>query len=95
MLEKDVQAKVRRYAESKGWLTRKWSSMNVRGVPDCIFINSFGVVIFVEFKSEKGRLSKLQKLEIDKLRDNGAEVYVVNSVDLGKKLVDLYSGIKK
>lgn len=94
MLEKDVQAKVRRYAESKGWLTRKWSSMNVRGVPDCIFINPHGYVIFIEFKSENGRLSKLQKIEIDKLKAARAVVYVVNSVDIGREIVDLYEGVQ-
>jgi Holliday junction resolvase len=92
MLERDVQAKVRRYAESKGWITRKWSSMNTRGVPDCIFVNPNGYVICIEFKSENGRLSKLQKIEIDKLRGNRAVVYVVNSVGLGKFIVDLYEG---
>jgi hypothetical protein len=67
--------------------------MNVRGVPDCIFINPTGYVIFIEFKSEKGRLSKLQKIEIDKLKAVRAVVYVVNSVDLGRHIVDLYEGV--
>lgn len=88
MLEKDIQRKVRDYAERKGWYTRKWASANSKGVPDCIFVSPEGLVIFIEFKSEKGKTTKLQDVEIRKLRRNMAVVFVCNGVELGKKIID-------
>ena len=50
LLEKDIEKTVKRYAESKGWLTRKWTSPGHMFVPDQIFITPYGHVIFIEFK---------------------------------------------
>jgi len=42
--------------------------------------------IFIEFKTPKGILSKLQEAQIKKLIDNGATVHVVSSVVQGKAI---------
>lgn len=90
MLERDIEKRVKAYAESKGWLTRKWTSPGHAFVPDQIFIRPDGQVIFIEFKKEGARPTAGQHREHDRLRGHGCLVYVVDSVDQGKALVDHY-----
>jgi hypothetical protein len=90
MLERDIEKAVKRYAESKGWLTRKWTSPGHAFVPDQIFIRPDGQVIFVEFKREGGKPTAGQLREHHKLIDHGCIVYVIDSVSAGKEMVDWY-----
>ena len=90
MLEKEIEKAVKRYAESKGWLTRKWTSPGHSFVPDQIFIRPDGKVIFIEFKRQGQKPTVPQAREHEKLRDHGCLVYVIDSVDAGKALVDHY-----
>ena len=94
MLERDVEKAVKRYAESKNWLTRKWTSPGHTFVPDQIFIRPDGQVIFIEFKREGAKPTAGQMREHGKLRDHGCLVYVIDSVEAGKALVDHYDGAK-
>jgi hypothetical protein len=91
MLEKKIEQAVKRYAESKGWITRKWTSPGHIFVPDQIFINQWGRVIFIEFKREGGKCTEGQLREHDKLRTQGCTVFVVDSVQQGKEVVDACS----
>lgn len=91
MLEKTIEHAVKRYAEHKGWLTRKWTSPGHAFVPDQIFIAPGGKVIFIEFKREGSQATPGQLREHEKLRKHGCEVFVVDSVVMGKKIVDTYS----
>lgn len=91
MLERDIEKAVKRYAESKGWLTRKWTSPGHAFVPDQIFIRSDGKVIFIEFKQEGKKPTAGQMREHQRLRDHGCLVYVIDSVILGKTLIDHYA----
>lgn len=84
--ESSLESKIRRHAIQNGWLTYKFTSPGVRGVPDRIFIKN-GRLIFVEFKSEDGQLSKLQNIQIQKLREHGMEVFVINNVPDGKAIL--------
>lgn len=66
-----------------GGLCYKWSSPSNRGVPDRIII-LYDKVYFIEMKSNTGKLSKLQKIVIDKIqnaldRNLGAYVLVIHS----------------
>jgi hypothetical protein len=88
MLEKDIEKSVKRYAESHGWLTRKWTSPGHIFVPDQIFINPNGVVIFIEFKRTGKKPTEGQLREHGKLRKQGCLVFVVDSVEGGRELVD-------
>ena len=78
--EKTLQAKCIKNAKRAGWLAYKFASPARRGVPDVMFITN-GAVVFVEFKhpNGKGRLSELQKVEIDRMIAHGASVYVIDS----------------
>ena len=90
MLEKDIEKAVKRYAESKGWLTRKWTSPGHAFVPDQIFIRPNGQVIFVEFKRQGQKATVPQMREHEKLRAHGCLVYVIDSVESGKAMVEHY-----
>lgn len=49
--------------EKDGGRTYKFVSPNQAGVPDRIVITWFGAVLFVEFKTSRGKLSKLQRYQ--------------------------------
>ena len=87
-LESSIERAVCAYAKKQGYLALKFVSPGSRGVPDRIFINELGKVMFVEFKTEKGVTSPLQQLWINRLRKHHKLVYIVRSVESGKTLVD-------
>lgn len=94
MLEKDVESKSCKYAKERGWLAYKFTSPARRSVPDRIFINPFGLVIFIEFKATGKVPTEAQEREIRRLRENGCFVLVIDSVEDCKILVDLFGGVK-
>lgn len=77
MLEKEIEGWLRKRLRESGCLCYKFISPGNTGVPDRIVITREGRVIFVELKTDKGRLSKLQQAHIQKLRRNRADVRVV------------------
>lgn len=91
MLEKEIEKRVKVYAESKGWLTRKWTSPGHSFVPDQIFIRPDGHVFFIEFKRNGAKPTAGQLREHEKLRGHSCTVLVVDSVELGKELVDAFT----
>jgi len=88
MLEKQLEVIIKRYAEAQGWLTRKWTSPAHAFVPDQIFISPVGKVIFVEFKQQGKKPTAGQLREHDKLRGHHCLVYVIDTVEAGKAMVD-------
>lgn len=88
MLEKDIERKVCDYAKSKGTLTYKFTSPNRAAVPDRIFIAPGGFVYFVEFKREGQKPTPAQVREHARLREQGCQVWVIDNVAGGIKMVD-------
>ena len=86
-LEKVLEKKIVQRAKELGFLTYKFNSPSKRGVPDRIFISSMGKLFFIEFKSSGGKLSELQKYEIDKLRTHGQTIYVVDNLNNGLNIL--------
>lgn len=85
MLEKDIEARLKRGVERAGGLCLKWVSPGCTGVMDRIVLLPGGRVIFVELKKPGGRLSERQKLMAYELRKRGMEVLSIwdlESVDL-------------
>ena len=87
MLERQIEKKVKDYARSKGWLAYKFVSPGHAFVPDDILISPTGRVIFVEFKQEGKKPTPGQAREHTRLRAQGCEVYVIDSVGMGKMLI--------
>jgi len=88
MLEKDIELRVCRYAQTFGVLTRKYTSPSHRSVPDRLFLFPTGLAVFIEFKRAGGSLTKGQAREFKKLTDLNHYVYMVDNVQAGKVLVD-------
>lgn len=91
MIEKEIEKRVKTYAESKGWLTRKWTSPGHSFVPDQIFISPLGQVVFVEFKRHGGVPTPGQQREHEKLRRQNCIVYTIDSVEAGKEMIDAFT----
>ena len=88
MLEKETEKKFKKALEAKGCLVYKFASPNCRGVPDRIVITDAGRVLFVELKTEKGVLSKLQKVQIKKLLAYGQKVFVLYGIQEVEEFVN-------
>ena len=88
MLEKQIEAAVCKYAKEKGFLTYKFSSPNHVGVPDRLFVAPYRQAFWIEFKREGGKATAMQEREAQRLRDCGFEVYLVDSVEDGKTVID-------
>ena len=89
MLESKIENVVCKYAKSKGWLVYKFVSPGNRGVPDRVMLRN-GVIIFVEFKAAGKQPNKLQHNVINRIRKAGFKVYIVDSIDIGKKTLSSY-----
>lgn len=81
MLEKEVEGKLTEGIRKMGGRAYKWVSPGANGVPDRIVILPQGRIIFVELKTETGRLSKLQKLQHAILKRLGCDVRVLYGAD--------------
>jgi Holliday junction resolvase len=90
VLEKDLERKIVNKAKKLGYIADKYSSPSNRGVPDRIFISENGKLFFVEFKSKKGKLSKLQDKKISELRARKQSIFVVDDEEIGMKLLMEY-----
>ena len=82
--EAAIESYLRAQVTKRGGRSFKFVSPSNCGVPDRIVVAPGGQVWFVEVKTETGKLSKLQEIVIDDLRDMGADVFVA----YGKKGVD-------
>jgi hypothetical protein len=80
---------IRRVKETAVGLAFKVNADGVRGFPDVLFITRTGETAYIEFKQAKGRLSAHQKEMHRALIDLGADVMVINSLELADKLIDL------
>lgn len=81
MLEKDIEKILVSEVKKLGGRAYKWVSPGNDGVPDRIVIFPNRPPIFVELKSETGRLSALQQVQIKRLRELGQAVFVVKGID--------------
>lgn len=91
-LEKDIERKVCDYAKSLGILCYKFTSPSRRSVPDRIVVAQNGRVFWIEFKRKGQKPAPAQIVEIERLQKQGATVYVVDSVELGKQILKKESG---
>ena len=79
MRESDIQKLIIRYFENDGWLVVKIIQTNKNGWPD-LQVHKNNYTIFVEVKSENGKLSELQKYRHEQLREKGFIVIITSSL---------------
>lgn len=80
MKESDIEAILVKEVKALGGRAYKFVSPGNSGVPDRIVVLPYGRVIFVELKTDQGRLTKLQRVQIDRLQDLGADTCVVRGI---------------
>lgn len=91
MLEKIIEGKVNSYAQSKGFITYKFTSPARAAVPDRLYISPKGTVFFVEFKREGQKPTPAQEREHHRLRVQNVHVFVIDNVEAGKVMVDAFA----
>lgn len=77
MLESTLERRFVNMVRKSGGRAYKFVSPGNLGVPDRIAILPRGRIWFVELKTETGRLSQVQKIQIDTLRSLGMNVFVL------------------
>lgn len=87
-LEKEIETKVCAYAKKLGVIHYKFTSPAKRSVPDRVFVLPGGRVFWIEFKRKGEMPRSAQAIEIAKLRQQGATVYIVNDVENGKRVIE-------
>ncbi len=80
MLEKTIEKRVVKDLEGFGCFVAKFVDLSRKGAPDRLGISPFGVHLYVETKTEKGRLSPHQLAYHKHLRDHHCWVITVNSM---------------
>ena len=81
MREADIEKNLRLRLQKAGCLFYKFVSPGNNGVPDRIAILPGGKIYFVELKTEKGRLSEIQKWVQDILKSLGCNVRTIYGID--------------
>lgn len=77
--ESIIQRETIKHYEKQGWLVVKIIQTTMNGWPD-LQCHRNGVTLFIECKSENGRLSPLQLYRHAQLREQGFEVLVINTL---------------
>jgi Holliday junction resolvase len=85
MTEQQIQSKIKRKLQERGWYVTKLIKTSTNGIPDLLAIKN-GKAMFIEVKREKGKLSTLQELRIDELRASGAIVHVWTDFEVNYEL---------
>jgi hypothetical protein len=88
MLESEIERRMVKMIKDRGGLCYKFVSPSNPGVPDRIVVIPPGRVIFVELKTEIGRLSNIQKWQRGEFQKRGADVRVIHGWDAAKDFVN-------
>ena len=81
MKESEIEKILVREVKRLGGIAYKWVSPGNDGVPDRIVIFPDQNPIFVELKTDRGRLTALQGVQIGRLKKLGQNVTVVYGMD--------------
>lgn len=81
MREREIEQILVREVKGLGGRAYKWVSPGNDGVPDRIVILPGRKPIFVELKSETGRLSSLQIVQLERLQELGQDIAVIKGID--------------
>lgn len=94
MLEREIEKKLVDGVRKLGGRAYKFVSPGNDGVPDRIVVLPGISPVFVELKTETGRLSSLQNVQIKMLKDLGQDVRVLYGLeDVKRFLEEIQNGI--
>ncbi len=94
MLEREIEKKLVDGVRKLGGRAYKFVSPGNDGVPDRIVVLPGISPVFVELKTETGRLSSLQNVQIKRLKDLGQDVRVLYGLeDVKRFLEEIQNGI--
>ena len=94
MLEREVEKKLVDGVRRLGGRAYKFVSPGNDGVPDRIVVLPDTAPMFVELKTESGKLSRLQKVQITRLEKLGQNVRVLyGEKDVENFLEEMWNGI--
>ena len=94
MLEREVEKKLVDGVRRMGGRAYKFVSPGNDGVPDRIVVLPDTAPMFLELKTESGRLSRLQKVQITRLENLGQNVRVLyGAKDVENFLEEMWNGI--
>ena len=79
MLEKEIEKYLREQVKLRGGVAFKFTSPGNVGVPDRMVLFPNGKIIFIELKATGKKTSKIQDIQIKRIRDLGFDVYVIDS----------------
>ena len=94
MLEREIEKKLVDGVRKLGGRAYKFVSPGNDGVPDRIVVLPGISPVFVELKTETGKLSSLQNVQIKKLKDLGQDVRILYGLeDVKRFLEEMRNGI--
>lgn len=85
--EKVFERTLSKYVNDNGGIAVKLLSQFVNGLPDRLYLIPGGHALFVEFKSMGKKPTKIQEHIIDRIRNVGFAVMVVDSPETWKEAV--------
>ena len=88
MKESAIEAKLGKMVRAQNGLYFKFVSPGNPGVPDRLILLPGGRIVFVELKTETGRLAAIQKWQISEMQKRGADVRVVKGMDQVKAFAE-------
>lgn len=91
MLEKEIEQKMKLFAEKKQGMLLKLFIPGENGIPDRLLLMPDSRFAFIELKQKGKKPSKLQNYYHKQLREKGFDVHVVDDVHLAEKVVDSYA----
>lgn len=75
MTEQQIQTKIKKKLQERGWFVTKLIKTSTNGIPDLLAIK-YGKAMFIEVKRENGKLAPLQQMRLEELTQAGAIVKV-------------------
>ena len=92
MREREIERRLKNEVEKAGGLCLKFTSPGFDGVPDRIVLFPKGKITFIELKAPGEKRRPLQTARIEKLRDYGFRVEVLDSKEEIGELVKQMKG---
>ena len=90
--ESDAEALLCKEIRKRGGMPYKFVSPGNDGVPDRLLLMPGGKVIFVEMKTEAGKLRPRQKIQIERIRERGFIVEAVHGKQEVRDFLKRYFG---